>query len=133
GALGIEALPGGAARAVFVERSPGALPVLRANLDALELGSERAIVRRAHALRALRSAHESRDTYDLVFLDPPYRDAARLARQLSDALPAVIAPAARVIVESDRRVPLELDLPLADERHYGDTLIRIHRYESSAR
>ena len=29
-------------------------------------------------------------------------------------------------LESDRRAPLPLDLPLRDERRYGDTLIRIH-------
>jgi hypothetical protein len=28
--------------------------------------------------------------------------------------------------ESDRREPLELPLPLTDERRYGDTLIRIY-------
>ena len=31
-----------------------------------------------------------------------------------------------VVAESDRRAPLEVDLPLEDERRYGDTLIRIH-------
>jgi hypothetical protein len=41
-------------------------------------------------------------------------------------IPAVLAPAGRVVSESDRRSPLELDLPLTDERRYGDTLIRIH-------
>jgi len=130
GALGIEALSRGAARAVFVERSAAALPALEGNLEALDLGRDRAIVRRSEAMRALRSARERRETYDLVFLDPPYRDAARLARALSTALPAVLGPGARVIVESDRRTPLELDLPLADERRYGDTLIRIHRAQS---
>jgi hypothetical protein len=38
----------------------------------------------------------------------------------------VLAPAALVVSESDRRAPLPLDLPLRDERRYGDTLIRIH-------
>jgi hypothetical protein len=32
----------------------------------------------------------------------------------------------RVVTESDRREPLALALALADERRYGDTLIRIH-------
>jgi hypothetical protein len=31
-----------------------------------------------------------------------------------------------VITESAARSPLELGLPLLDERRYGDTLIRIH-------
>jgi hypothetical protein len=38
----------------------------------------------------------------------------------------VLAPGARVVSESDRRAPLELELPLVRERRYGDTQIRIH-------
>ena len=64
--------------------------------------------------------------YDLVFLDPPYRLAGRLGDELTAALAAVLAPGATVVTESDRRTPLDLDLPISDERRYGDTLIRIH-------
>jgi hypothetical protein len=49
-----------------------------------------------------------------------------LAPELSTALPPILAPEARVVVESDRRAPLMLDLPLLRERQYGDTLIRVH-------
>lgn len=38
----------------------------------------------------------------------------------------MVAPTARVVSESDRHDPLELELPLLDERRYGDTVIRIH-------
>ncbi len=123
GALGIEALSRGAASAVFVERSPRAADVVRANLAAL--GLEASVVR-ADARGALRDASARADAYDLVFLDPPYRDAAAWGRELSAALPGVLAPGARVVSESDRRQPLPLTLPLADERRYGDTVIRIH-------
>ena len=123
GALGIEALSRGAASAVFVDRSPRAVAAIRANLEALGIEAE---VRRREAAAALRAASARTDAYDLVFLDPPYRRAAELGRELSEALPAVLAPGARVVSESDRREPLELALPLADERRYGDTVIRIH-------
>jgi 16S rRNA (guanine(966)-N(2))-methyltransferase RsmD len=126
GALGIEALSRGAARAVFVEREPAALTALRANLEAVGADPAAAIVVPGDARAALRSARRSRDTYDLVFLDPPYRRATLLAGELSRALPGVLAAGARVVSESDRRSPLELQLPLDDERRYGDTLIRIH-------
>jgi 16S rRNA (guanine966-N2)-methyltransferase len=79
-------------------------------------------VRRGRALSALKS----NDQYDLVLLDPPYRDAARLGAQLAEALPPLLSPSARVVSESDRRHPLDVGLPLQDERRYGDTLIRIH-------
>jgi 16S rRNA (guanine966-N2)-methyltransferase len=49
-----------------------------------------------------------------------------LGDALTTALPAVLAPGAVVVAESDRRTPLELGLPLLDERRYGDTLIRIY-------
>jgi len=38
----------------------------------------------------------------------------------------VLAAGARVVAESDRRSPLDLSLPVTDERRYGDTLIRIY-------
>ena len=83
-------------------------------------------VHRTDALRFLGGAPESGAQYDLIFLDPPYRLAERLAPPLSEALPAVLAPGAVAVAESDRRAPLALDLPLNDERRYGDTLIRIY-------
>jgi 16S rRNA (guanine966-N2)-methyltransferase len=123
GALGIEALSRGAAEATFVDSAPASIRVVRANLEAL--GGE-AEVRRADARRFLGSASAAARQYDLVFLDPPYRLAGHLERELTAALPAVLAPGAAVVAESDRRAPLELGLPLLDERRYGDTLIRIH-------
>jgi 16S rRNA (guanine(966)-N(2))-methyltransferase RsmD len=123
GALGLEALSRGAAAVTFVDRDPGAIRVVRANLAALGIQAE---VRRAEARAFLRTAPAAARQYDVAFLDPPYRQAEGLGAMLSDALPPVLAPDARVVAESDRRVPLALDLPLLDERRYGDTLIRIH-------
>jgi 16S rRNA (guanine966-N2)-methyltransferase len=123
GALGIEALSRGAAAATFVDSAPAALKALRANLATL--GAEAEVSRR-DARRYLADASTAAREYDLVFLDPPYRLAGRLGGELSAMLPAVLAPGATVVAESDRRTPLELDLPLLDERRYGDTLIRIH-------
>ena len=126
GALGLEALSRGAAQAVLVERDARAAAVARANAEALGLGPEELRVLRMPALRALGDARRRGATYDLVLLDPPYADAPRLGRELSDPVAAVLAPAGRVVTESDRRAPLELALPVAHERRYGDTLIRIH-------
>jgi 16S rRNA (guanine(966)-N(2))-methyltransferase RsmD len=123
GALGIEALSRGAASAVFVDRAPRAIAAVSANLAALGIEAD---VRRMEARSWLRTASARAEAYDLVFLDPPYRRAGELGRELSDDLAAVLTAGARVVTESDRRDPLELELPLADERRYGDTVIRIH-------
>ena len=121
GALGIEALSRGAASAVFVERAPAALKALRANLTALGLDQE---VFAGDARAFIGNARRAGDTYDLVFLDPPYRETGRLGTELD--LPAVLASGGRIVAESDRRSPLEIDLHVTFERRYGDTLIRIH-------
>ncbi len=123
GALGIEALSRGAAEATFVDSAAPAIRAIGANLAAV--GADGDVVR-AEARRFLGAASRRARQYDLLFLDPPYRLAASLGGELSEALAAVMAPGAAVVAESDRRAPLEVDLPLEDERRYGDTLIRIH-------
>jgi 16S rRNA (guanine966-N2)-methyltransferase len=123
GALGIEALSRGAASAVFVDSADAAVHAVRGNLEALDAVGE--VVRRT-ASAFLSSASADGRQYDLVFVDPPYRLASELGPELSVALAPVLAPGARVVAESDRRNPLNLDLPLDRERRYGDTLIRIH-------
>ena len=116
-----EALSRGAASATFVERDPRAVEAIRRNLAAVGLDAE---VRRQDVLRFLAAAP---GTFDLVFVDPPYDSAARLAGPLSERLPPVLGEGARVVTESDKRAPLELSLALDRERVYGDTRIAVHR------
>jgi 16S rRNA (guanine966-N2)-methyltransferase len=123
GALAIEALSRGASEATLVDSSAAAVEAIRRNLATLRISAE---VRRQPARAFLERARADARQYDLVFVDPPYRHATVLGRELSTLLGPVLAPGARVVAESDRRAPLELDLELLDERRYGDTLIRIH-------
>ncbi|MGI8413805.1 MAG: 16S rRNA (guanine(966)-N(2))-methyltransferase RsmD [Solirubrobacteraceae bacterium] len=123
GALAIEALSRGAAQATLVDSSATAVAAIARNLESLALVGE---IRCQPALRFLERARANARQYDLVFLDPPYRRASSFGRELSASLVPVLAPEARVIAESDRRAPLELDLVLLDERRYGDTLLRIY-------
>jgi 16S rRNA (guanine966-N2)-methyltransferase len=120
GALGIEALSRGAESAVFVERDPRAASVIERNLSSLGLEQD---VLRQDAVRFLR---RGAGTFDLVFCDPPYDSASRLAGPLAEHLPALTSDDARIVTESDKRNPLELPLPLVTERTYGDTRIAIH-------
>jgi 16S rRNA (guanine966-N2)-methyltransferase len=121
GALAIEALSRGAAEAVLVERDPRALAAIERNLEAT--GAAAAVSRR-DALAWLRAYREA--PFDLVFVDPPYDAASRLAVPLGEELPKVVSDGARIVIESDKRSPLHLQLPLLRERTYGDTRIAIH-------
>ena len=120
GALGIEALSRGAGSAVFVDRDPHAVAAIERNLESLGLEQE---VLRQDAVRFLARAER---TFDLVFCDPPYDSASRLAGPLAQGLPALTSEQARIVTESDKRNPLELPFPLITERTYGDTRIAIH-------
>ena len=113
-------------------RTPGRAAVIERNLETLgPVAARRRSCSAMPAARALRAARERGDAYDLVFLDPPYRQAPALGQQLAADLAAVLAPGARVVTESDRRAPMDLPLPPPDERRYGDTLIRIHTTHDS--
>ncbi len=121
GALGIEAASRGAAAVTLVETERRALRAIRRNLA--EVGLEAEVVRRD----AVAFLDAGPGPFDLVFVDPPYSSALRLARPLGERLPRVTSETARIVTESDRRQPLELPLPRIRERVYGDTRIAIHR------
>ncbi len=123
GALAIEAISRGARHATLVDSSPAAIAAIRRNVQTLGIGVE---VIQQRALPFLRNAQIYGRQYDLVFLDPPYSQAAALGPELTRALTGVLAPGGRVVVESDPRTPLKLELHApSDERRYGDTLIEI--------
>jgi 16S rRNA G966 N2-methylase RsmD len=84
---------------------------------------------RADAIKWLDRAPES--GFDLVLCDPPYGLVPRLSDALDQPLRRALAPGGRVMVETSPQVPLELTLPLAVERAYGDTLVRVYSEETS--
>ncbi len=77
GAVGIEALSRGAARAIFVEGSRTAAAVIGANLDALGI-RPRAILHRARVSAVLAGLEA-----DIYFLDPPYLLVEEYARRMA--------------------------------------------------
>ncbi len=118
GAIGIEALSRGAARATFVELARHALEALRENLRRARV-EDRAIVRAADVLRFLASPSE--DRYELAFVDPPYAERAILAplQQLAAQLP----DGALVVVKHFWRteVPQPEGLEAIRVRRFGET------------
>src|SRR6476661_8985039 len=69
GALGLEAISRGAARADFVETRPSSLHALRANVALLRM-RERTRIFKRDALPFAGALGE--DAYDVAFADPPY-------------------------------------------------------------
>ena len=117
GALGLEALSRGAARATFVERGRAALALLRANVDLL--GAQARVVARDAARPGPGSPH------DLVFLDPPYGRGAGERAFAALRAGGWIAPGATVVWEEAAPVGPVEGLRVAEIRRYGDTAVTI--------
>jgi len=100
GAMGIEALSRGIRTAVFVDADRTAVATIRVNLAALAVGPDRAEVLKTDA-DAFLAANGSR-RFDLVFLDPPYADAAVPAALGTIAATRMLSADGTIVAESDR-------------------------------
>lgn len=126
GALGLEALSRGAARAVFLENNRQALLTLKDNVAAMR-ATPQSLVLGADATRPPR-AMPAQGSCSLVFLDPPYGQDL-IAKSLQ-ALKAAgwIAEGALIVAEtaSEEAPPVARDTLLAERRH-GAARISIWR------
>jgi 16S rRNA (guanine966-N2)-methyltransferase len=116
GALGLEALSRGAARAVFVESNRAAGRAIEQNLERLRL---RGTVVLQDAVKALQTEAQAGRRYDLVLVDPPYEMFRDLQPALARILPQVLADDGLLVVETDARVDPEFPLELRTSRRYG--------------
>jgi 16S rRNA (guanine966-N2)-methyltransferase len=130
GALGIEALSRGAARATFVDTSAAAVGTIQNNLDRTGLG-EHATVRRSEAGRVL---EDEREGFDLILADPPYDTPSEAVDALLQAAPAALSGThARLVLTRPHKgyIPvIPVNLRLARELRYGDTLVLVYQQES---
>jgi 16S rRNA (guanine966-N2)-methyltransferase len=137
GSLGIEAISRGASRAVFVENARESLGVLTRNLGlcaVVESGA--AVILEWDITGGIPWNHPLMEgPFDLVFLDPPYREPVHLGvlRDLADS--AHLARGAWVVVESSKKdnLPEAIgSLKMTDTRTYGDTRISLYICEATA-
>ena len=123
GALGIEALSRGAAMCLFIEDASEARGIIRDNVETFGLTGRTKIFRRdATSLGVVGTMQP----FDLVFADPPYGKGLG-ERALESALTGGwLAPGALIVIEeaSNAAFAVPAGFSLADEREYGDTIIR---------
>jgi 16S rRNA (guanine966-N2)-methyltransferase len=123
GALGIESLSRGASSVTFVERGRGALEALRSNLATLEFDGK---VVATDVTSFLGGAAGS---YDLAFVDPPYRLSLALVGEVLEGAAALLADGGVMVVhrQAGEEAP---DAPAGtrriDDRRYGRTQLWIY-------
>jgi 16S rRNA (guanine966-N2)-methyltransferase len=114
GALGLEAASRGAAAVVLVDADPRVVRTLEEQVRLLDARQVR--VEQAASERYLQGPVEP---YDIVFLDPPYRQGLLPQSMLRLDQGGWLAPDAWVYVEAERG--LELPLPVNWKIHRGKT------------
>jgi 16S rRNA (guanine966-N2)-methyltransferase len=135
GSLGIESLSRGAAQATFVDSSRGAAAAIRANLAELGLG-DRARVMVSDVRRALGELGRSHESFDLVFVDAPFKDdmSAQVLALLGEF--QLVAPGGWVVMEQSKRAPAAPPAPKAHECAFvatiGDHRIAFYRRPNPA-
>lgn len=130
GNLSIEALSRGAAHAVLIDFSPRSAATIKENLQRLGFAAQTEVWT-APVARSLKSLARRRDSFDYIFLDPPYdQGLAGRSLELIGRCALLRAPGTLVIEHSAREAvsPEYGPLRLHDQRRYGDT--RLSFYEA---
>jgi 16S rRNA (guanine966-N2)-methyltransferase len=130
GALALEALSRGAARAILVESSREALAAARGNVASLGL-EDRARILAADVRDAVRRL-EGEAPFDVVLADPPWAlvDTGEALRVLAEvARSPLLAEDALVILEHSSRTPPPDVAGLSNQqaRRYGDTALTFYK------
>ncbi len=134
GALGLEAVSRGAHKATLVDVSREAVGLCRKNASALGFAAKVEILEML-ARAAVGHLRSRKEIFDLVFLDPPYREKAawETPAELADA--GLLAPDARVVLEqaaTDAAFDRVGSLIATDRRRFGRTAVTIFSFEHRA-
>lgn len=131
GAMGLEALSRGAREAVMIDQATGRLIASNARRCRLE---DRAVILRKDAARALQSL--AGQTFDYIFMDPPYRKGFinEILRMIMDC--ALPADQCVIVVEHILSEPPDISawqgsLSVWKEKRVGDTAVTYLLYNKT--
>ena len=124
GAIGIEALSRGAAKAVFIDNSKEALSCIRQNLEKTHL-ADRAIVIGQDCAGAIHALDAKKMYFDIIFMDPPY--------QLNAEKEVLTAIADSKIADEDTQIIIEatLDREFSEDELAGFDVVRVKEYKTN--
>jgi 16S rRNA (guanine(966)-N(2))-methyltransferase RsmD len=134
GNVSIEAISRGAAQAILIDSSEKSGKVIRENLRIVGF-TDRASVRIAPVSRALRSLARRGETFDMIFLDPPYQRNWVEACLESIAGGNLLRASGTLVLEHSAREQPEAEygaLVLKDQRKYGDTWLSFFEHKAAS-
>ncbi len=129
GQIGIEALSRGAKRATLVDRSGQAAGIISRNISKVRLdGSDEIRFYKMNAAQVLELLGKDGEKFDIIFMDPPYKDAALRLKEETKLISeyGLLDKGGMLILEHDRdyEPPEELNgLRRVRSCSYGITVI----------
>ena len=129
GAMGIEALSRGAETAVFVDNDPKAVKIIKKNLELCRFTGRAKIINMG-VQSALTFANKKRESFDLIFIDPPYLKSltAVVLNYIADK--RLLSADGLIVAESSKRMIWDGEvkgIELFDRRRYGDTVVSFYK------
>ena len=133
GSLGIESLSRGAKIAVFIDKASGALAIIKKNIALCRYEALSELMRDELPKGLAHVQTRGYDTFDLIFLDPPYESEYIEPTLYGLVQRNLLARDSRIVVESSTNAddPLPGEVPnlrLDKTRSYGSTLIGFYSY-----
>lgn len=131
GAVAIEAISRGATRAVMVEKERISVPIILSNIKMCGL-SEQTEVLNLDVARALKLLGDRKDSFDLIFLDPPYKKGFEVPTIERIQTNGLLKHGGIVVVESSKAdlPPEQVGQVVAYRRErYGDTALTFYRFD----
>lgn len=107
GAIGIEALSRGAAKAVFVEQNKNAVDIIKENLIFTHLDKQSEVLN-VTAISAI-NLLQGREKFHVVFMDPPYGKGLETEILKSAVFYNILQERALIIVEADLKTEFAED------------------------
>jgi 16S rRNA (guanine966-N2)-methyltransferase len=140
GAVGIEALSRGARRVVFIERAGAHVKVIRENLAACGFSDHPGVeILTMDYLAALDLLTRREERFDLIFIDPPYRQDLIPPALERIARGGLLAPTGVLVAERDKRDPLpervaggSLYLVRSRDSTFGETVLSWYQPQNPA-
>ncbi|MCX5711836.1 MAG: 16S rRNA (guanine(966)-N(2))-methyltransferase RsmD [Candidatus Omnitrophica bacterium] len=127
GAVGLEAASRGAEKVVLVERDPACLKAIEENIRVFKC--DKCVVLAKDCLQAVKQLCAQKKQFDIIFLDPPYRQGiSKNILQILDACD-ILAGNGFVVIEhsSGEALPEAFDnLTLIQQRSYGKTILSFY-------
>jgi len=129
GSIGIEALSRGAEFAVFIDKNPSAVKIIRENLIHTKL-QDKSKIYNADYKKYINNIYDGERAFDIIFIDPPYNKGLIIPAMQLIGEKKLLSPDGLIVVEhgKEENIPEQIgDFKAIRKQDYGRTIITFYK------